>query len=102
MELAQHYFIATDKILCIVDGNTFGSKMHLVSYLEFLRDIKPDLSIMVADDNPPDNSHVWFLKTNAPVLSWKDAIDAMNFIAPNIDSVIGFYRNETVCKTWGN
>lgn len=93
-ELARYYFIARDKMLCIIDADTFGTKTHLVKYLEFIRRIKPDMLVLITGHLPRSEQHAWYVKANESLAGWCETIDAMNFMQPNLDSVIDFYRRQ--------
>lgn len=91
-ELARYYFIARDKMLCIVDADTFGTKTHLVKYLEFIRRIKPDMLVLITGHLPRSEQHAWYVKANESLAGWRDTIDAMNFMLPNLDNIIEHYK----------
>lgn len=91
-ELARYYFIARDKMLCIIDADTFGTKTHLVKYLEFIRRIKPDMLVLITGHLPRSEQHVWYVKANESLAGWRDTIDAMNFMLPNLDNIIDHYK----------
>ena len=93
-ELARYYFIARDKMLCIIDADTFGTKTHLVKYLEFIRRIKPDMLVLITGHHTRSEQHAWYVKANESLSGWCETIDAMNFMRPNLDSVIDFYRRQ--------
>lgn len=93
-EIARYYFIARDKILCIIDADTFGTKVHLVKYLEFIRRIKPDMLVLITGHHPRSEQHAWYVKANESLSGWCETIDAMNFMRPNLDSIIDFYRKQ--------
>ncbi|WP_320719722.1 hypothetical protein [Enterobacter sp. 296B2] len=93
-EIARYYFIARDKILCIIDADTFGTKVHLVKYLEFIRRIKPDMLVLITGHHPRSEQHAWYVKANESLSGWCETIDAMNFMRPNLDSIIDFYRRQ--------
>ena len=93
-ELARYYFIARDKMLCIVDADTFGTKTHLVKYLEFIRRIKPDMLVLITGHHTRSEQHAWYVKANESLSGWCETIDAMNFMRPNLDSVIDFYKRQ--------
>ncbi|MCK6698801.1 hypothetical protein [Enterobacter bugandensis] len=91
-ELARYYFIARDKMLCIIDADTFGTKTHLVKYLEFIRRIKPDMLVLITGHLPRSEQHAWYVKANESLAGWRDTIDAMNFMLPNLDNIIDHYK----------
>ncbi len=91
-ELARYYFIARDKMLCIIDADTFGTKTHLVKYLEFIRRIKPDMLVLITGHLPRSEQHAWYVKANESLAVWRDTIDAMNFMLPNLDNIIDHYK----------
>jgi hypothetical protein len=93
-ELARYYFIARDKMLCIIDADTFGTKTHLVKYLEFIRRIKPDMLVLITGHHTRSEQHAWYVRANESLSGWCETIDAMNFMRPNLDSVIDFYRRQ--------
>lgn len=93
-EIARFYFIARDKILCIIDADTFGTKTHLVKYLEFIRRIKPDMLVLITGHHTRSEQHAWYVRANESLSGWCETIDAMNFMRPNLDSVIDFYRRQ--------
>ncbi|MGM8754686.1 hypothetical protein ACS6JK_12035 [Enterobacter chuandaensis] len=93
-EIARYYFIARDKILCIIDADTFGTKVHLVKYLEFIRRIKPDMLVLITGHHPRSEQHAWYVRANESLSGWCETIDAMNFMRPNLDSIIDFYRRQ--------
>lgn len=91
-ELARYYFIARDKMLCIIDADTFGTKTHLVKYLEFIRRIKPDMLVLITGHHTRSEQHAWYVKANESLVGWRDTIDAMNFMLPNLDNIIDHYK----------
>ncbi len=91
-ELARYYFIARDKMLCIIDADTFGTKTHLVKYLEFIRRIKPDMLVLITGHHTRSEQHAWYVKANESLAGWRDTIDAMNFMLPNLDNIIDHYK----------
>lgn len=93
-EIARFYFIARDKILCIIDADTFGTKTHMVKYLEFIRRIKPDMLVLITGHHTRSEQHAWYVKANESLSGWCETIDAMNFMRPNLDSIIDFYRRQ--------
>ena len=93
-EIARCYFIARSRMLCIIDADTFGTRMHLVKYLEFIRRIKPDMLVLITGHFDQEEQHAWYVKANESLTCWRESIDAMNFMGPNLDNIIDFYRNE--------
>ncbi|MFJ3346708.1 hypothetical protein ACIPK8_08115 [Enterobacter bugandensis] len=91
-ELARYYFIARDKMLCIIDADTFGTKTHLVKYLEFIRRIKPEMLVLITGHHTRSEQHAWYVKANESLAGWRDTIDAMNFMLPNLDNIIDHYK----------
>ncbi|ATF94492.1 Uncharacterised protein [Cedecea neteri] len=101
-ELARQYFIAADKTLCIVDADAFGSEVHLLRYLAFIRDFKPDLLVMIAGaialHFPDANNNGCSVTADAPITCWRETLDALNFMGPNIDNIIAFLTNRRFCR----
>jgi len=88
IELARRYFVAQNKILYIIETNTFTSRSHMKRHLQAIKAINFDFLILVSSDLPFENYYVWSLKRDAPLESWIESIDTMNFFSQNIDSVI--------------
>lgn len=81
-------------MLCIIDADTFGTTLRLVKYLEFIRRIKPDMLVLITGHHPRSEQHRWYVKANESLSGWRETIDAMNFMHPNLDSVIDFYKRK--------
>lgn len=97
-EISRHYFIAREKMLCIIDADTFGTNTHLVKYLAFIRRIKPDMLVLITGHHPQSEQHTWYVKANESLSGWRETIDAMNFMLPNIDNIIDFYNRRKVSE----
>ncbi|ATF95451.1 Bacterial regulatory proteins, luxR family [Cedecea neteri] len=99
LKFCTERFFSTDMgVLYIIDAILFSSFSDLLNHLRRVNAVKPDMHIIIIDDNKPTQQSEgefcpWILSTKDSIESLISCLKALNSAVDNFNDIVTYYEN---------